>query len=57
MTVSDLLTRHTSAELSEQMAYDLLRRQVAAEEEQEQALNQAVDDGLNSIKRQVKRGR
>ena len=56
MTVAELLSRHTSSELAEQRAYDLLLHQVDAEAEQDRALNRAVDDGLHSIKQQVKRG-
>jgi hypothetical protein len=54
MTVNELLSRHTSAELAEQQAYDLLRMRNADEAEQARALNRAVEDGLHSIKKQVK---
>ena len=55
MSVRELLATHTSAEISEQMAYDRLRRQLEDEGEQRRALDQAVHDGLHSIKKQVKR--
>lgn len=55
MTVRELLARCTSAELSEQMAYDLLQRRLDEEVAQVRALDQTVQNGLESIKREVRR--
>jgi hypothetical protein len=56
MPVSEMFQRSSNAELSDQLAYDLLRHQRIAEGERDAALGAAVDDGLKAIREKLGSG-